>query len=146
MQELDHNKAVELLNAIISFELAGVVRYTYYSLIAIDSKQTNLVNFFKEQASESLTHAQKVGEILTSLSGQYNLAFASIDIQKQSMKELLAASWQHETKALELYNQLLGIVSGKNVYIEEFVRNMIAEEGDHSLELKNMLEDFSHQN
>jgi bacterioferritin len=143
MQELDHNKAVDLLNAIISFELAGVVRYTYYSLIAIDSKQTNLVNFFQEQASESLTHAQKVGEILTSLSGQSNLIFASIDIEKQPMKELLAASWQHETKALELYNQLLEIVSGKNVYIEEFVRNMIAEEGGHSLELKNMLEGFS---
>jgi hypothetical protein len=28
-------------------------------------------------------------------------------------------------------------------YIEEFVTKMIAEEGTHSLELKNMLEDFS---
>ena len=143
MQELDQNKTVELLNAIISFELAGVVRYTYYSLIAIGSKQTDLVDFFKEQASESLTHAQKVGEILTNFNGQSHLKFASIDVQKQSMKQLLAASWEHETKALELYKELLEIVEGKNVYIEEFVRKMIAEEGDHSLELKNMLEDFS---
>jgi bacterioferritin len=143
MQELDQNKTVELLNAIISFELAGVVRYTYYSLIAISSKQTDLVDFFKEQASESLTHAQKVGEILTNFNGQSNLKFASIDVQKQSMKQLLAASWEHETKALELYKELLEIVEGKNVYIEEFVRKMIAEEGDHSLDLKNMLEDFS---
>ena len=143
MPELDQNKTVELLNAIISFELAGVVRYTYYSLIAIGSKQTDLVDFFKEQASESLTHAQKVGEILTNFNGQSNLKFASIDVQKQSMKQLLAASWEHETKALELYKELLEIVEGKNVYIEEFVRKMIAEEGDHSLELKNMLEGFS---
>ncbi len=143
MQELDQNKTVELLNAIISFELAGVVRYTYYSLIAVSSKQIDLVDFFKEQASESLTHAQKVGEILTNLDGQSNLKLASIDIQKQSMQQLIAASWEHETKALELYKELLGVVEGKNVYIEEFVRKMIAEEGTHSLDIKNMLEDFS---
>lgn len=143
MQELEQNKTIELLNEIIAFELAGVVRYTYYGLIAVDSQQNYLADFFKEQATESLTHAQKVGDILTSLNGQSHLKIASIEISKHSMKELVAASWEHETKALELYQELLEIVIDKNTHIEEFVRKMIAEEGIHSLELKKMLEDFS---
>lgn len=141
MQE-DQHKTVELLNQIITFELAGVVRYTYYSLIALALKQIDYVDFFKEQASESLTHAQKVGEVLMNIDGNPNLKIPHIEVYQKSIQELLEESWKHESKALELYKLLLSTTTGKNSYIEEFAQKMISEEGIHSLELKKMLDEI----
>ena len=73
MQELNQNKAIDLLNAIMEFELAGVVRYTHYSLMVTGPNRIPIVAFFKAQASESLLHAQQVGEILTGLDGHPTL-------------------------------------------------------------------------
>jgi len=144
MQELNYPKTIELLNTIIEFELLGVIRYTYFSLILKSSQQTTMASFFKEQADESLHHAQIVGEILINLDVQFNLNFpAVVETYRYSVHEILAASFDHETKALNLYRQLLETVKDANVYIEEFVRNMITEEEAHSLELKRMLENFS---
>ena len=57
MRELDHSKTIDILNTIMEFELAGVVRYTHYSLMVTGPNRLPIVAFFKAQASESLLHA-----------------------------------------------------------------------------------------
>ncbi|MEL6383976.1 MAG: ferritin-like domain-containing protein, partial [Cyanobacteria bacterium J06626_18] len=69
MKDLDIQSTTELLNQIMEFELAGVVRYTHYSLMATGPNRIPIVDFFKAQANESLLHAQEAGEILTGLEG-----------------------------------------------------------------------------
>ncbi|MBD2439916.1 bacterioferritin [Nostoc sp. FACHB-110] len=144
MQELDQKKTIELLNTIMEFELAGVVRYTHYSLMVTGPNRIPIVAFFKGQASESLLHAQQVGEILTGLDGHPTLRIAPMEeTYKHSVKDILAESLSHEKKALELYKTLLDTVSNASVYLEEFARGMIGQEELHNLELKKMLRDFS---
>ncbi|MBU7584708.1 MAG: bacterioferritin [Nostoc sp. TH1S01] len=144
MQELDQAKTIELLNTIMEFELAGVVRYTHYSLMVTGPNRLPIVAFFKAQASESLLHAQQVGEILTGLDGHPTLRIAPMEeTYKHSVKDILAESLSHERKALELYKNLLDTVSNASVYLEEFARGMIGQEELHNLELKKMLRDFS---
>ncbi|RAM49658.1 MAG: bacterioferritin [Hapalosiphonaceae cyanobacterium JJU2] len=144
MQELDQNKTIELLNAIMEFELAGVVRYTHYSLMVTGPNRIPIVTFFKAQASESLLHAQQVGEILTGLDGHPTLKIAPIEESyKHSVKHILEESLSHEKKALDLYKNLLDTVSDASIYLEEFARTMIGQEEMHNLELKKMLRDFS---
>ncbi|WP_017653483.1 ferritin-like domain-containing protein [Fortiea contorta] len=144
MQELDHKKTVDLLNAIMEFELAGVVRYTHYSLMVTGPNRIPIVAFFKAQASESLLHAQQVGEILTGLDGHPSLKIASMEETYQhSVKDILAESLSHEKKALDLYKSLLETVTNASIYLEEFARSMIGQEEMHNLELKKMLRDFS---
>ncbi|BAY17364.1 Ferritin and Dps [Nostoc sp. HK-01] len=144
MQELDQTKTIELLNTIMEFELAGVVRYTHYSLMVTGPNRIPIVGFFKAQASESLLHAQQVGEILTGLDGHPTLRIAPMEeTYKHSVKDILAESLSHEKKALELYKTLLDTVSNASVYLEEFARGMIGQEELHNLELKKMLRDFS---
>ncbi|TBR60411.1 bacterioferritin [Westiellopsis prolifica IICB1] len=144
MQELDQNKTIDLLNAIMEFELAGVVRYTHYSLMVTGPNRIPIVTFFKAQASESLLHAQQVGEILTGLDGHPTLKIAPIEESyKHSVKHILEESLSHEKKALDLYKNLLDTVSDASIYLEEFARNMIGQEEMHNLELKKMLRDFS---
>lgn len=144
MQELDKQKTIDILNTIMEFELAGVVRYTHYSLMVTGPNRIPIVNFFKAQASESLLHAQQVGEILTGLDGHPSLKIAPMEeTYEHTVKNILAESLSHENKALDLYKTLLATVSNASIYLEEFARGMIGQEEMHSLELKKMLRDFS---
>ena len=59
----------KVLNDIMVNELAGVVRYTHYSLMVRGPNRIPIVDLFMAQAAESLVHAQQAGEILTGLGG-----------------------------------------------------------------------------
>lgn len=144
MRDLDHKTAIELLNSIMEFELAGVVRYTHYSLMVTGPNRIPIVEFFKLQATESLTHAQQVGEILTGLEGHPSLRIAPMEESyKHSVRDILEESLAHEKKALDLYKKLLVTVVDASVYLEEFARTMIGTEELHNIEIKKMLRDFS---
>ncbi len=144
MRELDQKKAIDLLNSIMEFELAGVVRYTHYSLMVTGPNRIPIVEFFKLQATESLTHAQQVGEILTGLEGHPTLRIAPMEeTYKHTVRDILEESLAHERKALELYKSLLETVEDASIYLEEFARTMIGQEEMHNIEIKKMLRDFS---
>ena len=97
MKELDLKATTDLLNTIMEFELAGVVRYTHYSLMVTGPNRIPIVAFFKAQASESLLHAQQVGEILTGLEGHPSQRIAPIEeTYKHSVRDILAESLIHE--------------------------------------------------
>ncbi|MDV2993151.1 MAG: hypothetical protein N4J56_002805 [Chroococcidiopsis sp. SAG 2025] len=144
MRELDQKKTIELLNSIMEFELAGVVRYTHYSLMVTGPNRIPIVEFFKLQATESLTHAQQVGEILTGLEGHPSLRIAPMEETYQhTVRDILEESLSHERKALDLYKKLLDTVEDASVYLEEFARTMIGTEELHNIEIKKMLRDYS---
>jgi bacterioferritin len=143
MKDLDIKATQELLSRIMEFELAGVVRYTHYSLMVSGPNRIPIVAFMKAQASESLLHAQQAGEILTGLGGHPTLQIAPIDeTHRHAVKDILEESAAHESRALRLYKELLDCVEGSSVYLEEFARGQIAAEEMHSLELRKMLRDI----
>ncbi|PIG92361.1 ferritin-like domain-containing protein [Gloeocapsopsis sp. IPPAS B-1203] len=144
MKELDQEKTIHLLNTIMEFELAGVVRYTHYSLMVTGPNRIPIVDFFKAQANESLLHAQQVGEILTGLEGHPSLRIAPMEeTYTHTVRDILEESLNHEKKALELYKSLLETVNDASIYLEEFARTMIGQEELHNIEIKKMLRDFS---
>ncbi|MCW6036441.1 bacterioferritin [Spirulina subsalsa FACHB-351] len=144
MRELDTQKTIQILSQIMEFELAGVVRYTHYSLMVTGPNRLPIVDFFKTQAEESLLHAQQAGEILTGLEGHPTQKIAPIEESyEHDIKSLLEESLGHEKKALELYKELLEIVEDASVYLEEYARGMIGQEELHNIEIKKMLRDFA---
>ena len=143
MRTLNRDKTNELLNTIMEYELAGVVRYTHYSLMVTGPHRIPIVQFFQQQATESLLHAQQVGEILTGLEGHPSLKIAQMEESNEhTLHNILVESLNHEKKALDLYKDLLEVVEGASVYIEEFTRGMIGEEEVHNIELKKLLRDY----
>ena len=103
------NKVNEILNKIMEFELAGVVRYTHSSLMVTGPYRLPIVEFLKEQANESLMHAQQAGELLTGLDGHPSQKIANIyETNDHSIKGILEESLTHEIHALNLYKDLLG--------------------------------------
>ena len=144
MEELDTERTVKILNAILEQELAGVVRYTHYALMVTGPNRLPIVDFMKGQATESLTHAQQVGEILTGLGGHPSLSVAPLEETFQhSLEAILQESLNHEKKAVKLYVELLEAVQDASIYLEEFARTMVGQEELHQMELKKMLRDYS---
>ena len=142
--KLSSSKVTSILNEIMEYELAGVVRYTHYSLMVVGPHRLPIVQFLKDQANESLVHAQQAGELLTGLEGHPSQKIAEIvETNNHSIKDILQESLAHEMHALSLYKDLLKEVEGSSVYLEEYARSLIGEEEQHQLELKKMLKDFS---
>ena len=143
MKDLNIENTCELLNQIMECELAGVIRYTHYSLMVSGPHRIPIVDFMKAQANESLLHAQQAGEILTGLEGHPRQGISEIEETHQhDLMTILSESLSHELTALNLYKALLDEVEDASVYIEEYARGMIGQEELHSMELKKMLRDF----
>ena len=141
---LSDSRVIAILNEIMEYELAGVVRYTHYSLMVVGPHRLPIVQFLKDQANESLLHAQQAGELLTGLEGHPSQKIAEIiETNNHSIKDILQESLAHEIHALNLYKELLEEVESSSVYLEEYARNLIGQEEQHQLELKKMLKDFS---
>ncbi len=144
MEDLDTEKVITSLNKILQYELSGVVRYTHYSLMVAGRDRLNLAAFFKAQASESLVHAQEAGELVTGLEGHPSMGIPSIEeTNKHAATDLLKESLEHEQFAVSLYKNLVTVVDGQSIYIEEYARGMIKAEEMHSIEIKKMLRDIS---
>ena len=144
MKDLDIKRTCEILNSIMEYELSGVVRYTHSSIMVSGPHRIPIVQFLQAQANESLLHAQEAGELLTGLEGHPTQQNAPIEETHQhSVKDILQESLDHELRALELYNHLLDTVDGKSIFLEEYARNKIGQEEQHSLELRKMLRDYS---
>ena len=143
-EQLDEENIIESLNAILEAELSGVVRYTHYSLMITGPNRIPLVDFLKGQATESLVHAQEVGEILTGFGGHPSTNIAAIEETNQhSIRDVLSESLSHEKATVVLYRELLNTVEGNSVFLEEFARSKIAIEEQHQLELAKMLRDYT---
>ena len=139
MEEMNKDKVIQILNSIMKFELAGVVRYTHYALMVTGPYRLPLEDFFKAQATESLLHAQEAGEILTSLGGHPSMDISLIDeSNKHKIDDLLAESISHEKTALCQYKALLNEVEGKSIYIEEYARTQIKSEEQHMLSVQKL--------
>ena len=142
--ELHTKEVCDILNEIMEYELAGVVRYTHSSMMVSGPYRLPIVTFLKEQAEESLLHAQLAGEKIAGLDGHPSQKIAKIEeTNRHTIKDILEESLEHELFALSLYKKLLNCVENKSVYLEEYARAQIGEEEQHSLELKIMLKDFS---
>ena len=143
LKPLDTNKACAILNEIMEYELAGVVRYTHSAMMVTGPYRIPIVAFLKEQASESLLHAQGAGELIAGLDRHPSQKIAKIEETGQhAIKDILEESLEHELHAVGLYKKLLEEVEDSSIYLEEYARGMIGEEEQHSLELKRMLKDY----
>lgn len=140
MNELDKHQASEILNKILEIELAGVVRYTHYSLMIYGHNRIPIVSWLKANADESLAHAHKAGELVTLLGGHPSLKIgALLETTKHDIGDILRESMAHEKTALAAYFELLKLVADKSVLLEEYAREMIVQEEMHMDEVNKML-------
>ena len=140
MSNVDTDKIVSVLNRILEAELAGVVRYTHYSFLVFGFGRIPIVSWLREQANESLAHAQQVGEWVTTLGAYPSLAIGPLlDSHKHDIAAILKESLETEASALAAYRELLALVEGRLIALEEFARQMIHAEELHAADVDKML-------
>lgn len=136
----DVNQVVEVLNRILEMELAGVVRYTHYSFMVFGPNRIPITSWLQGQASESLTHSQEAGEMITHLGGHPSLGIGQLlETHKHDIFSILEESLEHESRQMGLYQELLELVKDKSIMLEEFARRMVAEEETHIGEVRKMM-------
>jgi len=141
MSELD-DKILKILNQVLEVELAGVVRYTHYSLMVFGFGRIPIVSWLRSQATESLDHAQRAGELITQLDGYPSLGIGKLlDTHQYNIGDILQESLEHEKRGLSLYTDLLDVVKDNDdyVYVEEFARELITQEEMHIGDVEKML-------
>jgi bacterioferritin len=131
---------VSTLNRILELELAGLVRYLHYSFMIFGHNRIPIVAWLRDQANEAQTHATQAGEHITNLGGHPSLKIgALLETHKHNVDEILSEALQHEEQGLQEYHQLLKLVAGKSVMLEEYARDQIAAEDAHLAEIRKMM-------
>ena len=136
----DKGVVVAHLNKILEMELAGVVRYTHYALMIYGYNRIPIVSWMQAQADESLGPAREAGELITHLGEHPSLSIGPLlETHKHDIGDILRESLEHERAALAVYKELLAVVDGKSVLLEEYARRLIAAEEMHQGDVDKML-------
>lgn len=137
---IDAQRAIEVLNRILELELAGTVRYMHYSFMVFGHNRIPITAWLREQATESLGHAQLAGEHITGLGGHPSLDIGELlETHKHGIDQILTEAQTHERQGLAAYRELLELARDRSVLLEEYARDMIAAEEEHVIEIDKML-------
>ena len=138
--KLDRAEAIQVLNEIVQHELAGMVRYTQYSLMIFGHARTPIISWMLEQVTEAMTHARQAGEEITSLGGKVSLEIGKlVGTHHDSVDRILEELIEHEQAGIGLYERLLTTAESKHLSLEELARQMVRAEQLHVNEIKKML-------
>jgi len=139
-EKFDRDEAVALLNQIMEAELAGVVRYTHYSLMIFGHNRIPIVSWLRGEATTCLAHANEAGELVTHFGEHPSLKIGSLlETHKHGINDILLESLEAERAGLALYRKLFELVSDRSVMLEDYARRLIAEEEQHIGEVNKML-------
>jgi len=137
---VNQEEVLKVLNKILEAELAGVVRYMHYSLMIYGYNRIPIVSWLRGQATESMGHAQEAGELITHLGGHPSLGIGHLlESHKHDVGDILKESLEHEKETVGFYYELLKLVEGKSVLLEEYALKMIAAEELHMGEVDKMM-------
>ncbi len=139
-EPFNKDAVIQVLNKIMEFELAGVVRYTHYGLMVYGYNRIPIVSWLQAQANEGLMHANAAGELVTGLGGHPSLGIGPLlETHKHDIGDILKETLEHESKTLEAYQELLTHVKDRDIRLEEYARSMIVQELTHRDEIDKML-------
>lgn len=137
---IDKKRVLDVLNRILEAELAGVVRYTHYSFMVYGYNRIPIVSWLREQAAESIGHAQQAGEMITLLGEHPSLSIGKLlESHRHDVGDILREALENERVGLALYQKLLDTVAGRDILLEEYARRLITEESMHLAEVDKML-------
>jgi bacterioferritin len=140
MVEIDRDETINTLNEIVELELAGVVRFTQYSLMVFGHARIPIMGWMREQAQQSLSHAIQAGEEVTALGSNVSLSIGElVGTHHASVDDILAEMLAQERRGIELYRRLLTLAEGRSVSLEELARQMIRNEELDVAEIEKML-------
>jgi bacterioferritin len=138
--QFDVGPVAEQLDRILQMELSGVIYYTHYSFMIYGHARIPITSWLRDNATESLAHAQEAGEMIMRLHRRPTLGIAALPMARHNtIDEILTEAIQREESGVELYRELLSLVKDKSVVLEEYATRLVAAEAVHLREMELML-------
>jgi bacterioferritin (cytochrome b1) len=139
---MDMVKVIEKMNAALERELNEVVRYMHQSFWVKGPNARRLRSFFREQSSESMGHATRLGEQIVALGGKPVVKILEIYEPKSlSDSAMLEECVRHEEAACLGYKKMLPLVSG-HPGLKRLISGLAREEGEHIEAIRRMAKKF----
>ena len=138
---IDTDKVVDVLNRLLEAELAGVVRYTHYSFLVFGFGRIPIVSWLRDQAERiaaSCPAGRRMDHDARRLSVARDRPAARLPQARHRRHPARVAGDRRRARST-LYRELLGLVEGRVVALEEFARQMIHAEELHGAEVDKML-------
>ena len=136
---MDKDAVLKHLDKILEAELSGVVRYLHYSFMIFGPSRIPITKWFRDHATEGMTHAVTIGEKITALGGHPSLKVKPVpETNEHNVMTILEESLQYEQETLKLYHELLGLCQN-DIPLEEMARGLITEENAHIEEVNKMM-------
>lgn len=133
---MEKSKVLEALNMDLEHEMAAIVRYLHHSFIVAGPLRGSLVPMFRKQASDSMSHAIKLGEKITALGGHPSVKIHEIyEPGDQTIEEMLKEDLESERDHLAMYEKQLDLVQD-NTPLRLMMEQVIVEEAAHIEELE----------
>ena len=132
---------VAVLNRLLEAELAGVVRYTHYSFLVFGFGRIPIVSWLRD-AGRRIAAARAAGRRVDHHARRLSVAgdrAAARLAQARHRRDAARVARRPKARALALYRELLRLVEGRSVALEEFARQMIHAEELHAAEVDKML-------
>src|ERR1700724_1877259 len=109
--QFDVGPVVEQLNRILQMELAAVIYYTHYSFMIYGHARIPITSWLRDNATESLAHAQEAGEMIMRLHRRPTLGIAALPTTRHNtIDAILTEAIQREESGVELYRELVSLI------------------------------------
>lgn len=133
-------KAINVqLNKLLEMELSGVTRYLHYSFMVFGANRIPITGWFRDQATEGVTHSILLGEKISAYGGEPSVSVRPVpQTRHQSLRAMLEESRVFESQSLAEYHRLREL-AGTEIALEEFARSQIVAETEHLQEVDKML-------
>ena len=139
MEKADE-KLIKALNQDLEKEMAGIVRYLHHSFIVFGPNRGPLVQMFRTQATESMTHAIQLGEKITALGGHPTVKVDQVfEPGHQTVEDMLAEDLKAEKQQLGLYTEQLREFGDDNLPMKLMLEQIIVSEQTHVDEMEKYL-------
>ena len=135
-----NEKLIQALNHDLEKEMAGIVRYLHHSFIVFGPNRGPLVQMFRTQATESMTHAIQLGEKITALGGHPTVKVDQVfEPGHQTVEDMLAEDLKAEKHQLELYTKQLKEFGEHNLPMKLMLEQIIVSDQTHVEEMEKYL-------
>lgn len=138
--EKSNEKLIKSLNQDLEKEMAGIVRYLHHSFIIFGPNRGPLVQMFRTQATESMTHAIQLGEKITALGGHPTVRVEQVfEPGHQTVEDMLEEDLKAEKAQLKMYTNQLKEFGEENLPMKLMLEQIIVSEQTHVEEMEKYL-------
>lgn len=126
----DTANLIEKLNAVLSWELAGMIQNMNHSALITGVRRLEFGSMFKANSLENHAHAEQLAERIAALGGVPTVEPAKIR-QAANLEDMLEASLALELDAMTAWKAALEASSAAPAGIGYWLEDMISEEQQH---------------